>query len=73
MYIQLRSTAVAKHYKPAHERKSKMVPLRMTEDFFHWLETSSDRLGVPISVLLREGAKAYVRQLEQKDGPKKGG
>ncbi len=50
-----------------------MVPVRMTEEFFKSLQTSSARIGLPISVLLREGAKAYIRQIERKDGPKKGG
>ncbi len=72
IYISVQSPMI-KHYKPVHERKTKMVPVRMTEEFFKSLQTSSARIGLPISVLLREGAKAYIRQIERKDGPKKGG
>ena len=65
--------SMRRHYKPAHKRKTKMVSVRMTEDLFSRLVSSSEEFGLPVAVLLREGAVAYVRQLEQKDGPKKGG
>ena len=71
MYIHSCSVAVTKPYKPDHLRKTKTVPVRMTQEDFRWLECASEHLRVPISVLLREGARVYVTQLEQKDGPGK--
>ncbi len=60
-----------KPYKPEHLLKTKMVPVRVTGDFHRWLEDTSSRLEVSASFLMREGAKVYARQLEQKGGPRK--
>lgn len=59
-------------YKPEHLKKTKMIPIRMTQDEFELLSKASQRFGRPISVLLREGARMYVAELEQKDEPAKG-
>ena len=71
MYIHSCSVAVAKPSTPDHLRKTKTVPVRMTPENFRWIQRASERLRVPISVLLREGARMYITQLEQKDGPGK--
>ena len=60
-----------KPYKPEHLRKTRMVPVKVTGDFHRWLGRTSKRLKVSASVLMREGAKVYARQLEQKSGPRK--
>ena len=60
-----------KPYKPAHQVRGKMIPIRVSEEDSQWLESASDRFGVPISKLMREGAKLYVRQLERKSEPRK--
>ena len=48
-----------------------MVPIRMTEELFSYLERASTRHGVTVSDLMREGARVLVQQLEQKDEPGK--
>ncbi len=60
-----------KPYKPENLLKTRIVPVRVTGDFHRWLEDTSSRLEISASVLMREGAKVYARQLEQKDGPRK--
>ena len=70
IYLSL-SCMARKPYKPEHLRKTKMVSVKMTGDFYRWLEDTSKRLKVSASVLMREGAKVYARQLEQKGGPRK--
>ncbi len=59
--------------KPEHERKAKMVPIRMTADYFEWLQRASGRHGISMSDLMREGARVFIEQLEQKGGPGKEG
>ena len=58
-------------YKPPHLVKTKMIPVRVSQEYWNWLTTASERLGVPISRLMREGARVYARQLERKGGPGK--
>jgi hypothetical protein len=48
-----------------------MIPIRVSEEDSEWLEAASARFGVPISTLMREGARLYVRQLERKSEPRK--
>jgi|SoiMetStandDraft_2_1073263.scaffolds.fasta_scaffold1734421_2 hypothetical protein len=57
-----------KPYKPKHLLKTRMIPILVTEDFSRWLREASNRLGVTVSEIMREGARRYVRQLERKDG-----
>lgn len=48
-----------------------MIPIRISEEESQWLFATSERLGVPVSKLMREGAKVYAMQLEQKGEPRK--
>jgi len=48
-----------------------MIPIRVSEEENQWLFATSARLGVPVSNLMREGAKVYAMQLEQKGEPRK--
>jgi len=60
-----------KPYKPRHLVKSRMIPVRVSEEYSEWLYAASSRLGVPISDMMREGARVYAMQLEQKGEPRK--
>jgi len=60
-----------KPYKPAHQVRAKMIPIRVSEEDSQWLASASERFGIPISTLMREGARLYVRQLERKSEPRK--
>jgi hypothetical protein len=48
-----------------------MIPIRVSEEDSQWLVSASERFGVPISTLMREGARLYVRQLKRKSEPRK--
>lgn len=56
--------------KPDQLRRSKMLPLRLTNDEWVRLEGAARRLGVPVAVILREGADLYIRT-RGKDGSRK--
>jgi len=60
-----------KPYKPAHQVRARMIPIRVSEEDTLWLTSASKRFGVPISTLMREGARLYIRQLERKSEPKR--
>lgn len=60
-----------KPYKPTHQVKARMIPIRVSDEDSEWLQRASQRFGMPISRLMREGARLYVRQLERKGEPRK--
>jgi len=60
-----------KPYIPSHLVKSRMIPVRVSEEYSQWLYAASSRLGVSISDMMREGARIYAMQLEQKGEPRK--
>lgn len=60
-----------KPYKPAHLVRTRMIPIRVSEEESQWLSATSERLGIPVSNLMREGARFYAMQLEQKGEPRK--
>ncbi len=56
-------------YKPKHQVKARMIPIRVSQEDSEWLEEASSKFGVPISHLMREGARLYVKRLERKGEP----
>ncbi len=46
-----------------------MIPIRVSQEDSEWLEEASKKFGVPISHLMREGARSYVKRLERKGEP----
>jgi hypothetical protein len=48
-----------------------MIPIRVSDEDSEWLQQASARFSVPISQLMREGARLYIRQLERKGEPGK--
>ena len=70
MYIQHRSVTVPmKPFKPRHQVKSRMIPIRVSPEDSIFLEAEPKRFGLPISRLMRDGARLYVRWIERKDEP----
>jgi len=57
--------------KPKRRRREKMLPVRLHQEFFDWLQEAAEKHGISISDLLRDGARMYVESLEQKGGPGK--
>ena len=71
-YIHYCSAAVPKKpYKPKHQLRARMIPIRVSPEESQWLEAASKRFGLPISRLMRDGARLLVQQLERKDEPRK--
>ena len=51
-------------------KRSKMLPLMLTQDEWASLKAASQTLGVSAAEILREGAKLYI-QTRGKDGSRK--
>ena len=64
------SNRVARPPKPAHLRRSKMLPIRLTADEYESLARGSQQLGVSVSDVLRHGAALYI-EMKSKDGSPK--
>jgi predicted DNA-binding protein len=60
-----------KPYKPSHLVRTRLFPVRVSQEEFEWLTNTSQRLGVTVADLMRNGARAYAAMLEQKGGPRK--
>jgi len=60
-----------KPYKPPHQVRSRLLPIRISEEDAEWLFPTAKRLGVTVSDLMREGARFYAMYLEQKGEPRK--
>lgn len=60
-----------KPYKPRHLVKLRMISIRVSEEFSEWIYSASERHGISIADLMREGAQVYVKQLERKGGPRR--
>ena len=60
-----------KPYKPPHQVRSRLLPIRISEEDAEWLFPTAKRLGITVSNLMREGARFYAMQLEQKGEPRK--
>jgi hypothetical protein len=56
--------------KPENLKRSKMLPLRLTEDEWNYIAQASRETGVSISDILRKGAILFV-QKRDKDGSRK--
>ena len=69
VYIHYRSAAVPNRRKPKHQLRDRMIPIRVSSEESEWLEVASSRFGLPISQLMRDGARLLVKQLERKDEP----
>ena len=70
-YIHSQSPVVPKGpYKPLHKLRARMIPIRVSPEESQWLEDASKRFELPISRLMRDGARLLVQQLERKDEPK---
>lgn len=53
--------------KPKHLRRSKMLPIRLTEAEFHKLDREAGKLGITVAELLRQGARLLI-QMKGEDG-----
>ena len=60
-----------KPYKPSHLVRTRLFPVRVSQEEYEWLTSTSQRLGVTVADLMRNGARAYAAMLEQKGGPRK--
>jgi hypothetical protein len=60
-----------KPYKPPHQVRSRLLPIRISEEDAAWLFPTAKRFGMTVSDLMREGARFYAVQLEQKGEPRK--
>ena len=60
-----------KPYKPPHQVRSRLLQIRISEKEAEWLFPAAERLGITVSSLMREGARFYARELEQKGEPRK--
>jgi len=56
--------------KPENLRRSKMLPLRLTEEEWNSLLAASRETGITVSEILRSGAKLFIEQ-RGKDGSRK--
>ena len=69
MYIQL-GTDMGRPPKPENERRSKMLPLRLTEDEWRNVLQASKETGISVSEIFREGAVLFIRE-RNKGGSRK--
>ena len=53
--------------KPEHERRSKMLPIRLTADEIAEFESAAQRMGITVADILRDGGRLYI-QAKGKDG-----
>ena len=64
-------TRTGRPKKAIRERRSKLVPVRMTTDEFAELTRLSEETGRSISSLMRDGARALGRLLKGKGESRK--
>lgn len=57
--------------KPKHLRRSKIIPVKLTESEWSELMGLARAVGVPLAELMRQGAKLYGRKLKGKGEPRK--
>jgi hypothetical protein len=60
-----------KPYKPPYQVRSRLLPIRISEEDAAWLFPTAERLGISVSDLMREGARLYAVKFEQKGEPRK--
>lgn len=56
--------------KPENLRRSKMLPLRLTEEEWNFLLTASRETSMSVSDILRSGARLFIEK-KGKDGSRK--
>ena len=57
--------------KPKHLRRTKMVPVKLTESEWRELKRLARSVGVPLAQLMRQGARLHGRRLKGKGEPRK--
>ena len=57
--------------KPEHLRRSRMVPVRLTQSELEHLKRLAESAGVSVSDLMREGARFYGEKLKGKGESRK--
>jgi hypothetical protein len=62
VYTNKRRMAIGRPPKPEHLRRSKLFPLRLTPGEMEEFEKASRSLGEPVSAILRNGGRLYVRR-----------
>ena len=61
MYIQLGSD-MGRPPLPDNKRRSKMLPLRLTEDEWSYILQASKETGISVSNIFREGAVLFIQR-----------
>ena len=70
MYIQYGADMMGRPPKPENLRRSKMLPLRLTEDEWNCVLKASQETGISVSDIFRNGARLFIQQRD-KDGHRK--
>lgn len=69
MYIQWESD-MGRPPKPENLKRSKMLPLRLTEDEWNYILRASQKIGVRVSDIFRQGAVLFIHERDKDGSPK---